>query len=153
MAKKRNAQRDYDMYVRYKNGETQSSLARYFGLSRCRVNQIITMQERLTQMTKLFEEAKNNHTDIDRGIDELMIRYGAFVDQGLIVRAWNVIRIAKPQQSYGAMTFRDFLHKVRNLNYTQMMHLRNCGVKTASFLSKVKADYLQDESSHLKHAT
>ena len=147
MAKLRNAQRDYDMYVRYMNGETQSSLARYFGLSRCRIHQIVTRQEKMIEMAKLYEEIKKNNKNIDRGIDELFIRYGAFVDKGLIARAWNVIRIAQPRQNYGEMKFSDFLEKVSKLNYTKMMHLRNCGVKTANFLTKVKEDYSRSKQA------
>ena len=141
MAKKRNEQRDYDIYVRRMNGETTTSLAKEFGLCRQRIIQIVDKVKYNCEVAKKYQEAKTNNFEGLKGIDILMARYSAFVEQGLIVRAYNALRIAKPYDDYDGWSFEKFMEKANNLGYEQLLNCRNIGAKTAYFIMMVKNDF------------
>lgn len=141
MAIRRNAQRDYDIYVRRMNGETITSLAKEFGLCRQRISQIVDKTKHDCEVTKKYSEAKTNNFEDLKGIDILMARYSAFVGQGLIVRAYNALRIAKPYDDYDKWNFERFMEKANLYSYEQLLKCRNIGVKTADFIMMVKEDF------------
>lgn len=141
MAKKKNEQRDYGIYVRRMNGETIASLAKEFGLCRQRIVQIVDKTKHDCEVAKKYSEAKTNNFKGLKGIDILMARYNAFVDQHVIVRAYNALRYAKPCDDYKKWNFERFLEKVNDLSYEQLLKCRNIGVKTADFIMIVKKDF------------
>lgn len=141
MAKRRNGQRDYDIYVRRMNGETIASLAKEFGLSKQRIVQIVDKTKHDCEVAKKYSEAKTNNFENLKGIDILMARYSAFVDQGLIVRAYNALRIAKPYNDYNEWNFEKFMEKANLYSYERLLKCRNIGVKTAGFITTVKEDF------------
>ena len=144
MAIRRNTQRDYDIYVRRMNGETITSLAKEFGLCRQRIIQIIDKTKHDCEVAKKYSEAKTNNFEGLKGIDILMARYSAFVEQGLIVRAYNALRIAKPYDDYDEWNFERFMEKTNLLSYEQLLKCRNIGVKTAEFIKMVKDDFASE---------
>lgn len=141
MAIRRNAQRDYDIYIRRMNGETIASLAKEFGLCRQRMIQIVDKTKHDCEVVKKYSEVKTNNFEDLKGIDILMARYSAFVEQGLIVRAYNALRIAKPYNDYNEWNFEKFMEKANRLSYEQLLKCRNIGVKTAEFITMVKEDF------------
>lgn len=141
MAKRKNEQRDYDIYVRRINGETITSLAKEFGLSKQRIVQIVDKVKYNCEIAKKYSEARANNFMKLKGIDILMARYSAFVDQHIIVRAYNALRYAKPCDDYKKWNFERFLEKVNDLSYEQLLKCRNIGVKTADFIMIVKKDF------------
>lgn len=141
MAIKRNAQRDYDIYVRRMNGETITSLAKEFGLCMQRIVQIVDKTKHDCEVAKKYSEAKENNFKGLKGIDILMARYSAFVDQWLIVRAYNALRIAKPYDDYDEWNFERFMEKANLYSYERLLKCRNIGVKTADFIMMVKEDF------------
>lgn len=141
MAIKRNASRDYDIYVRRMNGETITSLAKEFGLCKQRIIQIVNKTKHDCEIAQKYSEARVNDFKDLKGIDILMARYSALVEQGLIVRAYNALRIAKPYNDYDEWNFEKFMEKAKLLGYEQLLKCRNIGVKTADFIMMVKEDF------------
>ena len=141
MAIRRNAQRDYDIYVRRMNGETVTSLAKEFGLCRQRIIQIVDKTKHDCEVAKKYSESKTNNFEGIKGIDILMARYSGFDEQGLIVRAYNALRIAKPYDDYDEWNFERFMEKANLYSYEQLLKCRNIGVKTADFIMMVKEDF------------
>lgn len=140
MAIRRNAQRDYDIYVRRMNGETITSLAKEFELCMQRIVQIVDKTKHDCEVAKKYSEAKENNFKGLNGIDILMARYSAFVEQGVIVRAYNALRIAKSYNDYGEWSFERFMEKANLYSYEQLLKCRNIGVKTAEFITMVRED-------------
>lgn len=141
MPKRKNEQRDYDIYVRRMNGETIASLAKEFGLSKQRIVQIVDKVKYDCEIAKKYSEARANNFMKLKGIDILMARYSAFVEQHIIVRAYNALRYAKPCDDYEKWNFERFLEKVNILSHEQLLKCRNIGVKTADFIMMVKNDF------------
>lgn len=141
MAKRKNEHRDYDIYVRRMNGETIASLANEFGLSKQRIVQIVDKVKYDCEIAKKYSDARANNFMKLKGIDILMARYSAFVEQHIIVRAYNSLRYAKPCDDYEKWNFERFLEKAKLYSHEQLLKCRNIGVKTADFIMMVKEDF------------
>lgn len=141
MAIRKNEQRDYGIYVRRMNGETVTSLAKEFGLCKQRIIQIVDKTKHDCEVAKKYPEAKTNNFEGLKGIDILMARYSSFVERGLIVRAYNALRIAKPYDDYDEWNFERFMEKANLYSYEQLLKCRNIGIKTADFIVMVKEDF------------
>lgn len=150
MAKRRNEQRDYDIYVRRMNGETIASLAKEFGLSKQRIVQIVDKIKYDHDIAKKYTEVRANNFMKLKSIDILMARYSAFAERHIIIRAYNALRYAKPCDDYEKWNFERFLEKANDMDYDQLLNCRNIGVKTADFIMMVKNDFAS--SSFLSQA-
>ena len=150
MTVRKNAQRDYDIFVRRKNGETLSSLAKEFGLSVERIRQIIKKVMYECEMAKRYSEFKENINESLMGVDVLIIRYGAFIERHVIIRAYNALRYATPCVDYTKWNFENFLKKANLLSYDQLLKCRNIGVKTADFITMVKRDFAPKTNTIVK---
>lgn len=115
-------ERAMDIYNRHNNGESFSSIAESYGISRCRASQIFNK-------TKMKVEALNTPLDLNILIDFLYIAAEKLgIDHSMSIRTYNCLR------RYRIRTVEDFMKTTDD----ELLQIRNMGPKSVDFCLKAK---------------
>lgn len=131
-----NNPRNRAIYALRKDGTSYRKLASQYNLSVERVRQICFKMERIE---KYIKNPPEKTEELVNPVNYLLSKYSDEEGHNQIVRGVNCIcRTMIKQGRDNYRDYREFLKALATMSYDDCLKMRNCGIKTAEMLMRIK---------------